>query len=136
MFEPIKSTVGVVVLEERDQRRRDRNELFRRDVHVLDLHPVGRDEFTLLTGGVSLVDEVALFVKLDIGLADDVAVLFPCGQVERIRLETRPLSRRLYRLVGLPRTSSSGTCSPGLNFVSPPFWTLTYSITRPSSTFR
>ena len=32
-----QGAVGVVVLEERDQRRRDRNELLRRHVHVVDL---------------------------------------------------------------------------------------------------
>ena len=32
-----QSTVSVVVLEERDQRCGDRNELFRRNVHVLDV---------------------------------------------------------------------------------------------------
>ena len=32
-----EGAVGVVVLEERDQRRRDRDQLVRRDVHELDL---------------------------------------------------------------------------------------------------
>ena len=55
--------VGVVVLEERDQRGRDRNELLRRHVHVLDF--VGRHEADLAAAGPhehTLVEEVALLV--------------------------------------------------------------------------
>ena len=80
--------VGVVVFEERDQRRGDRNELFRRDVHVLDVLR-GRRVINspAFARGVSLVDDVAVFIELDVGLTDDVFVLFPRGQIERPRLE-------------------------------------------------
>ena len=46
--------VGVVVLQERDQRRRHRNELLRRHVHVVDL--VGRDH--LHVAGMAADDQV------------------------------------------------------------------------------
>ena len=54
-----EGAVGVVVLEERDQGRRDRHHLARRDVHVVDL--VGRDEVDLT---VALADQDALLGEL------------------------------------------------------------------------
>ena len=47
--------VGVVVLKERDQRRGDRNELLRRDVHVVDA--IARQEHDI--AGVTADDEIA-----------------------------------------------------------------------------
>ena len=55
--------VGVVVLEERDQRGRDRHDLLRRHVHVVDL--VGGDVADLAAAGAhehAVVEEVALLV--------------------------------------------------------------------------
>ena len=52
--------VGVVVLEERDQRGGHRDELLRRDVDVVDLLAVGEDEVAGLAGGDALVHEVAV----------------------------------------------------------------------------
>ena len=92
----------------------------------------GENELTALSGGVTLVDDVALFVELDVRLADDVFVLFPRGQVERKRLEFGLLPPLSPSFLFAFSTSSSGTCSPGLNFVSPPLLISTYSITRPS----
>src|SRR5690606_6447521 len=82
-----ESTVGVVILKERNERCRDRHELFRRDVHILDVGTVGGDEFTAMACGVPLVNEIALRVKLDIRLADDPFILFPRSEIERIWLE-------------------------------------------------
>ena len=53
----------------------------------MGIEPVGGDEFALLTSGISLVNDIALFVEFDIRLADDPFVLFPSGQVERIRFK-------------------------------------------------
>ena len=103
--------VGVVVLEERDQRCGDRNELFRRNVHILDVRTVGRNEFALLPGGVSLVDEIAFFIELDVRLADDPFVLFPRGLIERKRFEFG-LFPSLLSFALAASTSSSGTCHP------------------------
>ena len=74
--------VGVVVLEERDQRGRDRHHLARRDVHVVDL--VGRDVVDLaatLTDQHPLLGEGAVVVSAGVGLRDDDAVLLVGGQV-------------------------------------------------------
>ena len=76
--------VGVVVLEERDQRRRDRNELLRRHVHVVDL--VGRDEHDV--AGVAADDQV--FGEAPVG-------------VDRLRSPARPCSA--------PPPSPRGRCT-------------------------
>ena len=74
--------VGVVVLEEGDQGRRDRHHLARRDVHVVDL---AREELGDLAVALAdqhpLVDELALLVERGVGLRDDVAVLVVGGEV-------------------------------------------------------
>src|SRR3954468_8986990 len=74
--------VGVVVLEERDHRRRDRGHLPRRDVHVVD---VLRGEVVDLTAlgpdQDAVLGEPALRVQRRVGLGDDEAVLLVGGQV-------------------------------------------------------
>ena len=74
--------VGVVVLEERDQGRRDRHHLARRDVHVVDL--VGQDLADLtvtLADQHALLGEAVLVVQRRVGLGDDVLVLVVGGEV-------------------------------------------------------
>ena len=78
--------VGVVVLEERDQRRRDRDELLGRDVLVVDLVALGRDELAVEAGDDPLLLDAARAVGLGVGLGDDVVLLLPRGEVERERL--------------------------------------------------
>ena len=75
-------TVGVVVLQEGDQGRRDRHHLARRDVHVVDLagEELG-DLAVALAHQHPLVDELALLVERGVGLRDDVAVLVVGGEV-------------------------------------------------------
>ena len=74
--------VGVVVLEERDHRGRDRHHLPRRDVHVVD---VGRRDVVDLAALAAdqhlALDEVALGVERRVRLRDDVPVLLVGGQV-------------------------------------------------------
>ena len=67
--------VGVVVLEERHQRRRDRHGLHRRDVHEVDLARRLEQRFALVAAGDELRGEVALLVQRRVGLRDDVFVL-------------------------------------------------------------
>ena len=68
--------VGVVVLEERHERRGDRHHLVRRDVHQLD--HVGRDhlEVAVEARGDSVSLELALLVEVGRRLGDVLALLF------------------------------------------------------------
>jgi hypothetical protein len=78
-----QGAVRVVVLEERDERRRQRHDLARRDVHVV--HGVRRDLADLAALGADeheRVDELAgLRVDRRVRLGDDVPVLLVGGQV-------------------------------------------------------
>ena len=67
--------VGVVVLEERDERRRDRDDLLGRDVHVLDLVGARLRERVAVARRDALGDEVALLVERRVRLGDDVLLL-------------------------------------------------------------
>ncbi len=81
--------VGVVVFQERDERRRHRHELLRR--HVDELHLVALDEFEFAghPRGDAVLDDPAVLGHLDVGLGDDPLVLLPGGQVEGMRLVIR-----------------------------------------------
>src|SRR4051812_2541821 len=74
--------VGVVVLEERDHRGRDRDHLSRRDVHVVDC---GRldvvDLAALLTNQDAVLRERTVGVQRRVCLGNDVAVFLVSGQV-------------------------------------------------------
>ena len=79
-------TVGVVVLEERDQGGRDRHHLARRDVHVVDLVTRGVDGLTA-TGADQhvVVDEGPVLAQQCVGLRDDLRVLLVGGEVVDLR---------------------------------------------------
>ena len=67
-----QGAVRVVVLEERDQRRRDRDDLRRRDVHVLDV--LGRDHHGLARAGAAehlLLEELARLLVDPLGRLRD-----------------------------------------------------------------
>ena len=66
--------VGVVVLEERDERRGDRHHLVRRDVHELD--HLGRDhlEVAVEAGRDEVLLELALLVEVGRRLGDVLAL--------------------------------------------------------------
>ena len=70
--------VGVVVLEERNERGGDRHELFRRHVHVVDVGRRREREVSTLTRQHEIVDERAVGIELGIGLRDD-GVFFAVG---------------------------------------------------------
>ena len=77
--------VGVVVLEERDERGGDRHELLRRHVDVVDL--VGRHEqhVAVEAAGDEIAGQLALGIDLGVGLGDVVAHLFHGREIRRPR---------------------------------------------------
>ncbi len=76
--------VGVVVLEERDQRRGDRNELLRRHVH--EVHLVGRNELHVagMAHDHEIVGEAAARVDGGVGLRDRVAPLLHRREIDHL----------------------------------------------------
>ena len=62
--------VGVIVFEEGDQRRRHRNELVRRHVHVVDDVRLEEREIAPLPTQDEFVDEVPLLIQRGVGLSD------------------------------------------------------------------
>ena len=73
--------VGVVVLEERDQRGGHRHDLRRRDVHELDLVRGRQHELVAVAAGHQLVVEPALLVELRVRLRDHVLAFLDRRQV-------------------------------------------------------
>ena len=69
------------MLEERDQRRRDRDDLLGADVHVLDLVRAGLGEGVPVARRHTLADEVALGVERRVRLGDVVLLLLVGGEV-------------------------------------------------------
>ena len=82
--------VGVIVLEEGNQRRRHRHHLARRDIDEVDLLAIDDQELAAGSGDDLVVDQVALVVDLGVGLGDVEVLLFPGRKVEGVRLEPRP----------------------------------------------
>src|SRR5208282_5215406 len=79
-----QGTVGVVVLQERNQAGGDGNELLRRNVDVIDLIAMLQDEVT----GLAAIDEFGgnaqPVVQGDVSLGDDILVLFPSREIEAV----------------------------------------------------
>ena len=76
--------IRVVVLEERNQRRRHRDQLLGRDVdEVDDLRP-GQDEVAVLPAAHQILDEAPLLRQLGVGLRDGVAPLLDRGEVDHL----------------------------------------------------
>ena len=78
--------VGVVVFEERNQAGGHRDELLRRDVHVIDFVAALQHEVAGLTAVDEFGGDLQTFVERNVGLRDDVLVFFPRRQVEAVRL--------------------------------------------------
>src|SRR5882724_180439 len=78
--------VGVVVFEERDERRGDRHQLLGADVHVVDAVPLDGHEVAAGPRDHPVVDQVAPLVDLGVGLGDDVLLLLPGREVEGVGL--------------------------------------------------
>ena len=68
-----QSAVGVVILEERNERGRDRDKLLGRDVDEVNILARGESVFARLTGRHEVVDEVAVLVERRVGLGHGVA---------------------------------------------------------------
>ena len=73
--------VGVVVLEERNQRGGDADQLVRRHVHEVDLFGRHHDELAAATGGDAVGGVLAARVDRRVGLGDDVLLLLERRQV-------------------------------------------------------
>ncbi len=82
-----QGTVGVVVLQERDQRRGDRDDLLGRDVHVLDVGRIGEDRLTALAAE-DRAHQLALGVDVRVGLRDRLVLLL--GGVEALHIGGDP----------------------------------------------
>ena len=78
--------VRIVVFEEGNQSRSDRNQLLRTDVHEVDPIALDRDEVAARSSDDPLVDQRTLLVDRRIGLRDDVLLLFPCREVPGVWL--------------------------------------------------
>ncbi len=76
-----QGAVRVVVLEERNQRRRDRNDLLRRNVHVLNLVRRRQHELVQVTARHEVVRELSGIVQCCVCLRDDVLALFDRGEI-------------------------------------------------------
>ena len=90
--------VGVVVLEERNQRRGDRDELLRRHVHEVDL--VRRNELDVagMTHHHEIVGEAALGVDRRVGLGDRVAALLHRREIDDLVGDAAVLHLAIGRL--------------------------------------
>ena len=76
-----EGAVSVVVLQERDQRSGHRDDLTRRDVHVLDFLGRAHGELVGMTAGDQRVGESAVLVQGRVGLGDDEVALFDRRQI-------------------------------------------------------
>jgi hypothetical protein len=81
----VAGAVGVVVLEERDQRRGHRNNLLRRHVHEIDFFALDQLRFAAFTGLHQIFGQVALCVDLGVGLRDLVLGLFHRREINDLR---------------------------------------------------
>ena len=76
-----QGAVRVIVLQERDQRSRDRYHLRRCHVHVFDVLRLGQHELVVLAGGHDVVGKVTLLVQFGIRLRNGKIALLDRGQI-------------------------------------------------------
>ena len=86
------------MLEERNQRRGDRNDLARADVHVVDVFACRQRELVLVAYGNEVFDELAGSVEFRVSLRDDVLALFDRRQVLDIGRRLAVLDLAVRRL--------------------------------------
>ena len=87
--------VRVIVLKERDERGRDRDELLRRHVdrcHVLWLHQA---EIALLAHRHEIGGELAIQIHLGVSLGDDELLLLHGGEIDRVALHDAVLHQHV-----------------------------------------
>ena len=76
--------VGVVVFEERDQRRRDRHQLLGRHVDEIDRLRPGQDEVAVLPAAHQVLHEAPVLGQLGIRLGDSVAALLHGREIDHL----------------------------------------------------
>src|SRR5690606_18074043 len=74
-------SVGVIVLQERNQRRSHRHDLRRSHVHVMDVLWRRHHGFTRLTAGNQIICKSTVFGQFGVSLSDDVIAFFNGRQV-------------------------------------------------------
>ena len=79
-----QGAVGVVVLEERDERGGDRHQLLGRHVHQVDVFARRHDDVAGMAADDEFVDEAAVLVELGIGLGDVVLGLFHRREIDDV----------------------------------------------------
>ncbi len=87
-----QGAVGVVVLEERDERGRQGDELFRGDVDKVDLLAGDELEVAPFPGADEVACQTVFLVDDGVGLGDIVLLLLPGGEVETVGLDDRELA--------------------------------------------
>src|SRR5476651_601269 len=76
--------VGVVVLEERDQRRGHRNQLLRRHVHIVDLIRRDHQHVAGVAADHEVVGEAVAIVERDVGLRHVITALLHRREVDHL----------------------------------------------------
>ena len=75
--------------------------MFRRNVNVFNVLAQRQDEFPCLARSVAFVNDVTVFVQLNVGLSDNVLIFFPRRQIKRPRFSIGLTSVRSHALVRL-----------------------------------
>ena len=89
-----QGAVGVVVLQERDQRGGHGDDLLGADVHVLDLVGARLRERVAVAGRHALVHEVTFVVEARVGLGDVMLLLLVRGEIDDLVGDARPDGER------------------------------------------
>ena len=90
--------VGVVVLQERNERGGNRNELLRRHVHEVDLVARHQMHVAGLAADDQVFGEAAAVIDRRIGLRDRVAALFHRGEIDHLVGDAAVLDLAIRRL--------------------------------------
>src|ERR1700724_1409770 len=96
MTAPESRAVGVVVLEERHERCRYRDQLLWAHVDVVNLIAADQDEVAGLAGVDQIADDAALVVQFNVGLGNYVPVFFPSRKIEREWFDFRWLFTAIF----------------------------------------
>ena len=75
-----ESAISIIVLKERDHSSRDRDDLLRRNVHVVHFLSIDFQELAVLTNG-DLTDKVTLVVEFGVGLSNDLTLFLVGGEI-------------------------------------------------------
>src|SRR2546430_3582465 len=87
--------VGVIVFEKRNQAGSHGNELLRRNVDVVHFLTALENEVSRLAAVDQFCGDLQAVVERNVGLRDDVLVLFPSGKIEAVRLVHDPAALQL-----------------------------------------